>query len=107
LDKNISGNAKGKNQMRTISSIPSLYLLAAIVVLAPTAPHAASRAKHGHPKASHNIPIAPLAASQPAQPHYDADTWMMFPVSFAAIGFAIRRQRHALGSLQPLVSLNS
>jgi hypothetical protein len=98
--------------MSPTSSIRSLYSLvvtvvfAATVVLAPAATYAASQAKHGHAKAPHSTPSIHLAAPQHEQPHFEADTWMMFPVSFAAIGFAIRRQRHALGSLQPLVSLS-
>jgi hypothetical protein len=92
--------------MSSTSLIRSLYLLAAAVVLAPPASYAASQAKHSHPKAPHSIPGTHPDASQHERPHFDADTWMMFPVGLAAIGFAIRRQRHALGSLQPLVSLS-
>lgn len=95
--------------MTSSSLIRSLCVAAGIVVLAPTVGYAASQAKHGHPKAPKNMQSAhlaiqslPLAAPQPQRPHSGADTWMMFPVGFATIGFAIRRQRHALGSLQPL-----
>ena len=89
--------------MSTPSLIRSLYMFAAVVVLAPTVAYAASPGKHGHPKAPNNQ-SAHRASPQPERPHYDADTWMMFPVGFATLGFAIRRQRHALGSLQPLVA---
>jgi hypothetical protein len=84
------------------SLIRSLYLLGAIVMLAPTAANCASVARHVLVKASPSVQHSHLAA-----PHRNVDhddTWMMLAVGLAAVGFAIRRQQRVLGSLQPLIN---
>jgi hypothetical protein len=89
--------------MSKLSLVRPLPLLGAIVMLAPAAANAAAPAKHEPAKASHSLPQAHRATAHHERQD-DADTWMMLPVGFAAVGFAIRRQQRALGSLQPLVN---
>jgi len=82
------------------------HLLGAIVILAPLAAANAasgSQPKHAVAKVSHGLPPSHLLAHHREQ-GTDAQTWLMFPVGLAAVGFAIRRQQRTLDSLQPLVN---
>jgi hypothetical protein len=82
--------------------IRALHVLGAMVILAPTAASSAALAsKHAQASAAHLSPRAHPAAHRHER---DDQTWMMIPVALAAVSFAIRRQQHALDSLQPQVN---
>jgi hypothetical protein len=97
IDKNVQGKP-----MSRPSQIRPLQLLGAIIVFAPTmAISAAAPARHA--KISHGAPHAELTARHHESAD-DTDTWMMFPVALAAVGFAIRRQQRTVDSLQPQIN---
>ncbi len=85
--------------------IRPLHLLGATFLLAPwAATNAASGPQPKHDVAKpHSLPPAHLVVHRREQ-GADAQTWLMFPVGLAAVGFAIRRQQRGLDSLQPLAN---
>lgn len=83
-----------------------LHLLGAIVMLAPLAAANAasgSQPRHVVARVPHGTAPSHLVVHRREQ-GTDAQTWLMFPVGLAAVGFAIRRQQRTLDSLQPLVN---
>lgn len=86
--------------MSQASWIRSLFLLGAIVMLAPVPANAAATARQAVAKTTRENPAAHPAAPRHAAAH--DNSWMMLPVGLAAVGFALRREPRALGALQPL-----
>jgi len=95
--------------MKRPSLLRPLHLLGAIVILAPAATNAASPARLGVARASHNSGVHLVAPrhernSNAKHNNNDAETWMMLPVGLAAVGVALRRRQRAFDSPRPLAN---